>query len=287
MNNSYSDKKGRYSIKPVTIKTVDQSCVDYFDKRLNIHVETGTEKRTKVPVIYATGERFALIRDNKGLRDDNGTLILPLISIRRTLIDRTPGNHGLGQETPSITVRRQIHSKTANIQNQLYARAVRGFPQPKREPVYEYLTIPFPDFANVYYEIIIWSQYQSQMNEILEKIFFNYDHLDSFVMPVEYDGHKRKGNSYYFVGFRDGNITPESNVQEFSDTERIIKYTYNIKVPAYFMLDPKDETLAYGKRKGVSSKDDGGDVIFKVQSTNEIKLSEKVLTAEEFEKLFG
>lgn len=287
MNNRYSDKKGRYEIKPVTIKTVDQAAVDYFDKRLNIHVETGTEKRTKVPVIYATGERWALIRDNKGLRDDNGTLILPLISIRRTLIDRTPGTHALGQETPSITIRKQIHSKTANIQNQLYARAVRGFPQPKREPVYEYLTIPFPDFANVYYEITIWSQYQSQMNEILEKIFYNYDHLDSFVMPVEYDGYKRKGNSYYFVGFRDGNITPESNVQEFSDTERIIKYTYSIKVPAYFMLDPKDETLSYGRRKSVSSKDDGSEVTFKVQSTNEVKLTEKVLTAEEFEKLFG
>lgn len=287
MNNSYNDKSGRYSIKPVTIKTVDQSCIDYFDKRLNIHVDSGTDKRSKVPVIFATGERWALIRDNKGIRDDNGTLILPLISVRRTLIDRTPGEHALGQETPSITIRKQIHSKTANIQNALYARAVRGFPQPKREPVYEYLTIPFPDFANVYYEIVIWAQYQNQMNEILEKIFYNYDHGDSFVMPVEYDGHKRKGNSYYFVGFRDGNVAPQSNVEEFSDQERIIKYLYTIKVPAYFMFDPKDETLAYGRKKSTSKDDDGSKVVYKLQSTNELKVKETILSVEDFEKLFS
>jgi hypothetical protein len=106
-------------------------------------------------------------------------------------------------------------------------------------------------------------------------------------MPVEYDGHKRKGNSYYFVGFRDGSISPQSNVEEFSAQERIIKYTYTIKVPAYFMLDPKDEALAYGRNKSTSPGDDGSKVVFKYQSTTDVKLKEKVLTLEEFVKLFG
>jgi hypothetical protein len=285
-NNAYNDAKGSYSIKPVTLEVVDQAIVDYFDKRLSTTVDT-ERGRVKVPVIFASGERWKLIRDNKGLRDENGTLILPLISVRRTNIDRTPGQHALAQETSHIVVRKEIHAKTANMQTLVKARQTAGFPESKREPVYEYLTIPFPDFATVYYEIIIWTQYQTQMNEVLEKIFYNYDHMDSFVMPVEYDGHKRKGNSYYFVGFRDGSVVPQSNVEEFTNQERIIKYSYSIRVPAYFMLDPKDESLAYGRNKSESPSDDGSKVTIKHQNATDVKLKESVLSLEEFEKLFG
>lgn len=86
-NNSFFDKKGRYEIKPVTLETIDRVVRDYFDKKLNITVQTEIDKK-KVSVLFASGERWKLSRDD--LRDENGTLILPLISIRRTNIDRTP-----------------------------------------------------------------------------------------------------------------------------------------------------------------------------------------------------
>ena len=285
-NNVYNDASGRYSIKNVTLQTVDSAVRDYFDKKISISVDT-EKGRNKVPVIFAAGERWKMIRDNKGLRDENGTLILPVIAIRRTNIDRTPGMRALGQETPFITVSKRIHDKTGNIQNLVNTRKLNGFPQLRKSPVFEYLTIPFPDFAVVFYEIVIWTQYQTQMNEILQKIFYNYEHMDSFVMPVEYDGKKRKGNSYYFVGFRDGTVVPQSNVEEFTNQERIIKYSYTIKVPAYFILDPDDESLAYGRNKSQSSTDDGSKVVFKDQSVTDVKLKESIISLEEFEKLFG
>jgi len=285
-NNVYNDASGRYSIKNVTLQTVDSAVRDYFDKKISISVDT-EKGRNKVPVIFAAGERWKMIRDNKGLRDENGTLILPVIAIRRTNIDRTPGMRALGQETPFITISKRIHDKTGNIQNLVNTRKLNGFPQLRKSPVFEYLTIPFPDFAVVFYEIVIWTQYQTQMNEILQKIFYNYEHMDSFVMPVEYDGKKRKGNSYYFVGFRDGTVLPQSNVEEFTNQERIIKYSYTIKVPAYFILDPDDESLAYGRNKSQSSTDDGSKVVFKDQSVTDVKLKESIISLEEFEKLFG
>lgn len=88
-NNSFFDKKGRYELKPVTIETIDRAVRDYFDKKLNITVETENDKK-KVSVMFATGERWKLSKED--LRDENGTLILPLISISRTNIDRTPRN---------------------------------------------------------------------------------------------------------------------------------------------------------------------------------------------------
>jgi hypothetical protein len=110
------------------------------------------------------------------------------------------------------------------------------------------------------------------MNEILEKIFYNYDYLDSFAMHTEYkDG---VGSGYRFVGYRDGNVTPQTNVEEFSSEERVIKYVYNIKVPVYLMLDPKDETLAYGRNKTNSPTDKNTKIIHKSQNVVAIKLKE-------------
>jgi hypothetical protein len=279
MNNIYGDKKGQYDIRSITLEDVDQSIFNYFDKKISIHVDTD-KGRSKVPIIYASGERWKLIRDNKGLRDENGTLILPLISVRRTLVDRTPGFGGMAQEVPEVTISRIIHDKTGNMQNLVKSRNINGFIEKKRDPVIETLTIPYPDFCIIFYEIILWAQYQSQMNEMLEKIFYNYDIRDSFVVPLEYDENAPK-NGFYFVGFRDGNLPSQSNVEEFTSQERIIKYTYNIKVPVYLILNPKDETLSYGK------DDEGKKVVYKSQNTVSVKLKEQVLSAEEFEKLFG
>jgi hypothetical protein len=271
VRNRYNEPKGRMEIKPVTIKTVDQAIYDYFDKKLALKVDD-ENGRKKIPIIYATGERWKLIRNNKGIRDDNGTLILPLLTIRRTEIDRTPGFGGMAQETREVVVSKKIHPETANFQNLIHQRKKLLYSEFTAPPIYEYFTIPFPDFATARYEIIIWTQYQKQMNEVLERIFYAYDHMDSFVMPVEYDGNEPKGDSYYFVGFREGTLTSQGNVEEFTDQERILKYSYSIKVPTYLMLDPKDEALSYGKDS------QGKNVLYKHQSVNKVSLGETIVS---------
>lgn len=280
-NNRYQDKKGRYEIQPVTVETVDGAVLDYFDKRITLSVET-ERGRNKVPVVFATGERWKLIKDRKGLRDDNGTLILPLLTIRRTSIDRTPG-FSVSADQHQMVISSVLHKETSNFQNILNARKNAGnfFVKPKDKVIREYLTIPFPDFSTIFYEISIWTQYQTQMNEILEKVFYAYNWKDSFVMPVNPKSKQPKGDSYYFVGFREGNLDSQSNVEEFTNQERAIRYTYQIKVPVYLMLDPKDEALSYGKDT------EGKNIVHKEQSSIDVKLKEEVISLEDFEKLFG
>ena len=97
----------------------------------------------------------------------------------------------------------------------------------------------------------------SQMNEILEKIFFSYDYMDSFVMPKDYDVNTKEplGKGYYFVGFRDSPVlSSQSNFEEFTDEERIIRYQYDIKVPTYFILNPDDMVTSYGRHKNQKDK---------------------------------
>lgn len=237
--------------------------------------------RKKASIMFATGERWKLTRDD--LRDENGILILPLISLKRVNIDRTPGTSAMVREVPYITVKKNIHEKTSNIQNLVDQKRKSNFPEKKVIPVEEYLTIPFPDFCTIYYEITIWAQYQTQMNEILEKIFYNYDYLDSFAMHTAYNN--GVGEGYRFVGYRDGNVTPQTNVEEFSAEERVLKYVYNIKVPVYLMLDPKDETLAYGRNKTETTKDKNTKMVYKSQNVVAIKLKESLVGAGVIDKL--
>ncbi len=289
VNNAYNEKEGRYPIKSIGLDDIDGAVFDYLDLKLSPHVDRANENGDivsyKVPIHFAAGERWALLR-KAGFRDNHGTLILPIISVRRQNIERTGYLGGMTSAQKSITVSKVIHPKTSVIQNAVDARKRRGvFFQPKREPVIETLTIPFPDFCQVLYEIVIWTQYNIQMNEIMEKIFYSYEdvggRVDSFVMPVEYDGRKPKGDTYYFVGFNEGDMVKNSNDNDFTDQEGIIKYVYNVRVPAYLMLDPKDEALSYG------DDEKGNKQVYKTQSVNKIKLKEEVGSLEDFEKLFG
>lgn len=281
MNNRYNDKEGRIPVKEVTIETVDQAFFDYFDKRLKLFADSPSGKR-KVSVMFSQGERWALIK-KQAFRDSNGTLILPLISLNRTGIDRTPGLGGMGVQVPNIVISKVIHGKTPNLQNLLENRRLSGFPQEKKDKlVYEINTLPFPDFAIAQYSVTIWSQFQTQMNDIIQNIFSNYKFRNSFVMPVDYDGDLPKGNSYYFVGLTDpGSQNSQSNFEEFSDTERLVRYTYTVRIPFYLLLNPTEETLSYGNNEKTGKKE-----VYKFQNSPNISLKEKVVTEEEFIKLF-
>ena len=287
-NNVYSDAAGKYPFPTVGIRDVDQAIYDYFNKRLALSVDNGANERKKVPVLLATGERWKMIRDQKGIRDENKTLILPLVTIQRLDVDRTLGFGGLAAQTPSLVISKKIHPET-NIKQNLYRQQNQLFPTArKNKAIYEVLTVPFPDFCNVFYQIIFWAQFQTQMNEMLEKVFYSYDYMDSFVMPVNYDKNDKsvKGKGYYFVGFRETtSLASQNNFEEFTDDERIIRYQYNVKVPTYFILDPKDKPLSYGKEES-----SGQHIIYKQQTADETVIearNERELTDDEEAKLFN
>lgn len=288
MNNQYGDAKGKQTAQLTKIEDIDRAVKHYFEKKLNLRVTTNSDSSSSqtVKVMFATGERWKLSKDNQNLRDKNGTLILPLLTIRTVNIDRTPGPLSMAQEVPSLTLAKQIHAKNSISRNLSYDRRVRGFPEKKVPTIYEYTTIPFPDFCTILYEISVWTQYQTQMNSILENIFYNYDHADSFVMPLDYDGKEIRGNNKYVVGYRDGSVVPTSNTIDFSEKERVIMYTYSIKVPCYLVLDPETDVLSYGKDKG-SRESTGKPITYREQNVVDVKLKEGILTSAEFDKKFG
>jgi hypothetical protein len=101
------------------------------------------------------------------------------------------------------------------------------------------------------YELVVHAQYTSQMNSIIEKMFHELDLHKSFVAPLDnYNRHPQIGVSFeertktdfsYVVGFFDSSLNDGSNFEEFTDQERIIKYSTSIKVPSVLQLDPEGE----------------------------------------------
>ncbi len=255
-------------VQTVTLETVDQAIKDWFDRTVDAHVEQPNAPRRKVPVIFSSGERFVTSRQRKGIRDKNGVLMLPIVSVRRTGIDPQPDMQALGTETARLSFSRQVSGKTNTLMN---LNTSREPAQRMREPVvHEITSIPFPDRNVMTYEIMVQAQYTSQMNSILEKMFHQLDLQRSFVAPfLNDDRQPPRGEPFetreplktgYVCGFFDANMSDSGNFDEFTDQERIVRYTTSITVPTTLQLDPegvepslKVERTAFGLNFGDES----------------------------------
>jgi len=217
------------------LEDVDRAMVQLFRDRLNVAVTDDGGTRP-FSVIMATGERWAMVRDRKVPRDDNGALILPVITVRRTAIDRRvpPSQAVVANESPHITVVKEINRKTPLLRNSVENRSFPLNNQQQVAPIFDVRTIPHPDPIRVVYDVKIWTQYQTHMNIILEKIFNNFDYGDTFKLQM--------ADGFYCVANLDPNVSASDNFEEFTDDERIIRYTMTYTANVSLVLNPDSDT---------------------------------------------
>jgi hypothetical protein len=202
-------------------------------------------QQRKVPVIFATGERFAILRRKEPLTDKNNAIILPLISIIRNAVENKP-QKGMANNMmfPSVIAKRiagedtdwkQISNKE-NLLNSLYSPAKKTEVagdlslQPKlSNNIVEVIEIPPPRYFGASYEVTIWSSFTQQMNAIMETIMSAYTLHPGQQFRVESD----KG--YWFPAFIDSSISQDASYQDFSDQERFVKYSFNITATGYIV----------------------------------------------------
>jgi hypothetical protein len=231
------------AIPNVGIEDVDRAIRDWFDRTMDVRVESQGGLK-KVPVMFSQGERWAVGRTRQAFRDENGVLILPIMSLRRVSLDPNPEGTVLGVQVPSIQIAKRIDPKSREIKNlEKQKQLGRNFPA-----IYEVYTIPFPNALVATYQLVIQTQYITQMNAILEKMWRQMDIQKSFVAPLKNDGRQPPAdNQYalekaidfpYVVGFLEGTATDSGNFEEFTDTERVIKYSTDVTVPFVMQVDP-------------------------------------------------
>ena len=79
------DLSKQYSI---TLKDIDTSIISYIKNIIKPTVQEANE-RVKVTVMYGNEERWKAVRKRGVLRDKNNSLILPLIMLKRTNVQKS------------------------------------------------------------------------------------------------------------------------------------------------------------------------------------------------------
>lgn len=111
--------------------------------------------------------------------------------------------------------------------------------------IIEIITIPYPEFFSLKYEVTLWTQHQQHMNSIIEQMLGAY-HAQGHQFRIDTD----KG--YWFVAFIDDAITSGDNFEDYAEDERIIKYSFNITTTGY-LVAPDHEGQRSALRKFISA----------------------------------
>ena len=74
-------------LEPSNLETIDEAVYNWVNEELNIFANTN-RGWAKVPVIWVSAERAVQSKANKSLRDKEGALIFPIITIERTDVEK-------------------------------------------------------------------------------------------------------------------------------------------------------------------------------------------------------
>jgi hypothetical protein len=240
--------KEEIHILPSNIETIDFALYDHINDRFDLHATTN-EGWDKVPVIWVTAERSHQIKHNKGMRDLEGTLNLPIIFIERISMTKDPAQKGVFQanippaflrkgydvQGGSIEVARKIQQKKtsefANVDSKRRAnRTVKpNFVRKKTEKVvYETISIPQPVYVYTSYTITLRTQYQQQMNDLLQPFITRPGNVRNISLTK--DGH-------FYEAFVDTTFSTENTVANLNEEERKYETKITINVIGYLLGD--------------------------------------------------
>jgi len=232
-------------ITPSTIENIDFAVHDFYDKGLNIFSNTN-EGFKKVPIFWVTPER-SFARKFRDLRDDNGMVIYPLMTIERKSINKDRAKRGKyyaaldrlrSFNQGQLTISRRLNQEETNkfATATAYRKSKLNDPNMKRsnkKVIYETITIPYPVYIDMSYEMTIYTEYQQQMNEIVTAVVDGTNPSNYFVL-------ERNGHSY------EAFVQPDfafDNTNTLQENERVYKTTVTTNVLGYTVGSGVNENL--------------------------------------------
>ena len=243
------DKKIHFEVS--TIETIDKSVLNFVE---SLGLSTMTNKGFKpVPVVWGTAERAYQVKKNKEIRDSQGLLVLPIISIRRSSFTKNSASPGVFQgnvpETSddkggSLSVSRVLYQqKTLKFANAdaLKQYGQKNFPGANPKVVYRTVTVPMPVNVEVMYEITLRTEYQQQMNDLMTP-FATRPGTVNFISLTEKD--------HRYEGFIQPDYSSSDNLSDFSSDERKFETKITLKVIGYIVGEgPNREKPHYAIRE--------------------------------------
>ena len=237
---------------PSTLENIDQALFSFLNEDLDLHTTTN-KGRIKVPIVWVSSERAFQIKNNQELRDVNGSLKLPILTIERTSAVKDPSFRGTWQaHTPdtgrsfhrtrriNVPAARTInHGKTSKFQNAFSARKTGvnnnvghgqlNFPTSRTDKsrvVYNTIYKPIPIWVKVMYSIKMRTAYLQQMNDLIQPFFTKTGQMNTFF--ITHEGHR-------YEGFIEGDFGQSNNVADLGEDERTYITDIQLRILGYLM----------------------------------------------------
>jgi hypothetical protein len=241
------DDVGTFTLQEIgilgsSIESIDMAMVSWLKEDLNLSARTNHGFR-KVPVLWQAPERSFQVKNDKELRDDGGGLILPLISVERTSITKDPGRKGTfqahlysdkkdGRSGRFVIARQIVNNKTrdravvGSTRNNVGVRGQRHYPRKNSKVVIRALSIPIPVYVDVEYKISLRTEYQEQINQLMQPFITRTGQINAFSM---------RRNGHIYEAFIDQSFTHNNSTAAMGDESRLFTSEITIKVLGYLI----------------------------------------------------
>jgi len=151
-------------IPKVTLEDIDWAMMSYIRDVIKPTIIENDQK-IDVPLMWANGETWAQVQARGYMRDRKGKIMTPVISIKRGTISERDNLKTLGvNKNPDDNV--LTHQNKFTMANRYDRFSVTRNIKPLRE----FYVTAIPEFVNVSYELLLWTEYTEQMNSLIEQI---------------------------------------------------------------------------------------------------------------------
>lgn len=200
----------------VSIVDIDTAIMSYLEK-INLHIISNDIKKS-VPVMYASPEKWQRIKENGYFKDQKGQIQLPLVVFsRNNLADDDTLNRKFNKhERISYTTGYSKKNKYDKFSKQVGLK-----------PTQDLYKVRVGDHVVIDYEFIIWTEYVSHTNQIIEQLNWNSN---------EYWGvdDKRK--------FRSTIDSFTTELDNTTDADRLVRTTFTLNVKGYLLPDSIEDS---------------------------------------------
>lgn len=209
---------------------IDFAIKYYFDNVIRPSVnDNGTQ--LPVPVMYGGPEKWKNVRVDGFMRDKNGKILCPLIAYRRSAIEK---NRNLGSKVDANTPAAYYTTHATYTRENRYDQFSVLTNQKPKQTTYR---VVVPDYVNLTYDLVVWTDYVEHMNDLLEAILYSegsfWGDKERFKFRTKVD-----------------NITTVTDLQ--NDNDRLVRSTFTMTVFGYIVPDALVKKLSnLGQEKSI------------------------------------
>jgi len=145
---------------------LDYTIKYYFDEVIRPEVEEAGVN-VKVPVIYGSPEKWKNVQADGYFRDKNGKIQSPLIAYKRTAITKNKTlSNKVDANFPNIYYTQEVSHTQINKYDQ-FSKLTNS------KPIKTFINTVIPEYVDITYDVLIWTDYVESMNKIVESILYS------------------------------------------------------------------------------------------------------------------